>query len=69
MKGGDKMRIRITEKMLAEVPEEVRDMYIFYQRCVQEDYKKYGSAGVATYALYKASRARVIEILRQKKLI
>jgi len=61
--------IKITKRLLAEVPEEVRDMYIFYQKCVQEDYKKYGSAGIGVYALYKAARSRVIEVLRQKRLI
>jgi len=61
--------IKITKRLLREVPEEIKEAYLFYKRCVEEDYRKYRAPGVATYALYKASRARVIEILRQKKLI
>jgi len=61
--------IKITKRLLREVPEEIREMYIFYKKCVWEDYKKYGSAGVGVYALYKAARSRVIEVLRQKNLI
>jgi len=63
------MKIRITKKLLAEVPEEVKEMYLFYKKCVQEDYKRYGSPGIGVYALYKSSRSRVIEILKAKKLI
>lgn len=61
--------IRITKKLLAEIPEDVRDMYIFYKKCVREDYRRYGAPGVGVYALYKAARSRVIEVLRQKNLI
>jgi len=63
------MKVRITKKLLAEVPQEVKEMYLFYKKCVEEDYRRYGSPGIGVYALYKSSRSRVIEILKQKKLI
>jgi len=62
-------RIRLTKKLLAEVPRELAEAYIYWRDCMAEDYRKYHGAGIEVEAEYRAIRSKVIEVLKQKKLI
>jgi len=62
-------KVRITKKLLAQVPKKIRDDYLYWRECMSEDYRRYGSPGLEVDAEYKKIRAKVIEILAEKKLI